>query len=58
MGVIYSPKFTGNSVGLIVRGKCSQEHHPDNLDQHADCVLSNGAPIGFFGEGGGLSASI
>lgn len=45
-------------VGLVVRGKISHSHHPGNLDQHADCILSNGAPIGFYGTGGGSSGSI
>jgi hypothetical protein len=38
-------------ISLVVRGKLSPDHHPDKLDQHADCILQNGAPIGFFGEG-------
>jgi hypothetical protein len=41
----------GNRVGLIVRGKTSHANEPDLLNQHADCILSNGAPVGFFGEG-------
>ena len=44
-------KFTGDSVGLIVRGKKSPDDDPGLMEQHADCVLSNGAPIGFYGEG-------
>ncbi|MFM9970472.1 MAG: hypothetical protein ACKVQK_18945 [Burkholderiales bacterium] len=44
--------FTGSAVGLIVRGKTSPAHAPGNMEQHADCVLSDGSPIGFFGEGG------
>ncbi|CAL95252.1 hypothetical protein [Azoarcus olearius] len=43
--------FSGDRVALIVRGKTSHTHDPGLLAQHADCVLSNGAPIGFFGEG-------
>jgi len=43
--------FAGDRVALIVRGKKSHEHAPGNLEQHADCILSNGAPIGFFGQG-------
>lgn len=43
--------FSGDRVALIVRGKTSHAHDPSVLAQHADCVLSNGAPIGFFGEG-------
>ena len=38
-------------VSLVVRGKQGPNHHPDKLDQHADCIRQNGAPIGFFGEG-------
>jgi hypothetical protein len=38
-------------VSVVVRGKQGPNHHPDKLDQHADCILQNGAPIGFFGEG-------
>jgi len=45
-------------VGLVVRGKVSHAHHPGNLEQHADCILSNGAPVGFYGTGGGSSGSI
>jgi hypothetical protein len=37
-------------IGLIVRGKLSPDHHPDKLDQHADCILADGTPLGFFGE--------
>lgn len=43
--------FGGDKVALIVRGKKSHKHTPGNLEQHADCILSNGAPVGFFGEG-------
>ena len=41
----------GGRVGLIVRGKTSHKHEPSVLAQHADCILSNGAPVGFFGTG-------
>lgn len=41
----------GDRVGLIVRGKTSHAHEPGLLQQHADCILSNGAPVGFFGTG-------
>lgn len=54
MGII----STGGFVGLVVRGKVSHSHHPGNLDQHADCILSNGAPVGFYGTGGGSSGSV
>lgn len=43
--------FSGSQVALIVRGKLSAAHEPDLMEQHADCVLSNGAPIGFYGQG-------
>lgn len=43
--------FSGDSVALIVRGKTSHSHEPGLLEQHADCILSHGAPIGFFGQG-------
>ena len=47
--------FKGNAVGLIVRGKTGPNHAPDNSEQHADCVLPDGSPIGFFGEEGANS---
>lgn len=43
--------FAGDKIALIVRGKKSHAHVPGNLEQHADCILSNGSPVGFFGEG-------
>ncbi len=42
--------FPNGQVGLIVRGKLGPTHHPDNMDQHADCILPDGSPMGFFGE--------
>lgn len=39
----------GGRIGLVVRGKKSHHHSPDWLGQHADCILSSGAPIGFYG---------
>ncbi|PNS11012.1 hypothetical protein COO59_13850 [Mixta theicola] len=42
-----------NEIGLIVRGKRLPTHVPDLLEQHADCVLSDGAPVGFYGTGAG-----
>ncbi len=55
--------FSGDRVALIVRGKTSHSHAPGVMEQHADCILSNGAPIGFFGTGndgssGGASSGI
>lgn len=53
----------GDKVGLVVRGKSSHEDDPSVFNQHADCILSNGAPVGFFGagntgsSGGGSSGS-
>lgn len=53
----------GDRIGLVVRGKRSHADDPSVLAQHADCVLSNGAPVGFFGtgntgsSGGGSSGS-
>ncbi|ROS00199.1 hypothetical protein EDC56_2837 [Sinobacterium caligoides] len=49
-------------IGLIIRGKHSADHEPGLLEQHADCILSNGEPYGFFGDnapasGGGFSVS-
>jgi hypothetical protein len=51
------PAITFNMamVGLVVRGKRNLTHEPGVLEQHADCILPNGAPIGFFGEGPGRS---
>lgn len=45
--------FTGDTVGVVVRGKVGPDHHPGLMEQHADCILPDGAPIGFFGEGDG-----
>lgn len=42
-------------VALIVRGKTSATHEPGVGDQHADVILYNGAPMGYFGEGAGAS---
>ncbi len=44
------------TVGLIVRGKKNDAHKPGVMEQHADCILPGGAPIGFFGEGGDASS--
>jgi hypothetical protein len=54
--------FTSAMVGLVVRGKRSPTHAPGVMEQHADCVLPDGSPVGFFGtgpnrSGGGSSAS-
>ncbi len=55
--------FSGDRVALVVRGKTSHSHTPGKLQQHADCALSNGAPVGFFGTGntgssGGSSSGV
>ncbi|TCJ20401.1 hypothetical protein EZJ19_00460 [Parasulfuritortus cantonensis] len=49
-------RFDGLHVGLVVRGKTGIGHAPGVLQQHADCVLPNGAPVGFFGDGGDWSS--
>lgn len=38
-------------IALVVRGKQGPNQHPDKLDQHADVILQNGSPRGFFGTG-------
>lgn len=44
--------FAGPStVGLVVRGKRSATHVPGLMQQHADCILPDGSPIGFYGDG-------
>ncbi|HEY6527390.1 MAG TPA: hypothetical protein VIZ65_01760 [Cellvibrionaceae bacterium] len=43
-------------IGLIVRGKKNADHSPGKLEQHADCILPCGQPVGFFGEGGDASS--
>lgn len=49
--------FDGSKIALIVRGKVGIGHEPDLLAQHADAVLPDGSPVGFFGEGRGTSGS-
>ncbi len=49
--------FDGTKIALIVRGKISVDHEPDLLAQHADVILADGSPFGFFGEGQGTSGS-
>ncbi|MBS0314533.1 MAG: hypothetical protein JSS05_10140 [Proteobacteria bacterium] len=48
---------TSGYIGLVVRGKTSRGHHPGVMEQHADCILSTGAPVGFYGTGRGTSGS-
>ena len=58
MATVQRMSFTsGDKIGLIVRGKLGPAHAPGKMAQHADCILSNGAPIGFFGEGDGDSSN-
>lgn len=47
--------FTGTRIALIVRGKQNAAHEPDVDAQHADCILTDGSPVGFFGSGAGWS---
>ena len=49
-------EFEGSSVALIVRGKTGPKHEPGVMSQHADCVLPDGSPMGFFG-GEGVASS-
>jgi hypothetical protein len=44
------------SIAIIIRGKHNEAHEPGPFDQHADVVLSDGSPYGYFGEGVGFSA--
>jgi hypothetical protein len=45
------------TVALVVRGKKSPTDSPGLLEQHADCALSDGSPIGFYGEQNGGSGN-
>lgn len=45
-----------NQIGLIVRGMLNPDHNPSVFAQHADCILPDGSPIGFFGEGPGQAS--
>lgn len=47
--------ITPNIFGLIVRGKHKEKHHPGKPDQHADCILPESEPVGYFG--GGVASS-
>ncbi len=40
-------------IGLIVRGKTGVGHSPGLMEQHADCILGSGEPVGFYGTGNG-----
>lgn len=48
--------LNSNQVGFIVRGKLNEEHSPGLMEQHADCILSSGEPIGYFGGEGAASS--
>jgi hypothetical protein len=52
LAVAVGPK----TIGLIVRGKTDDKHKPGVMEQHADCILPDGEPIGFFGDGGDASS--
>ena len=41
----------GDIIGLVVRGKLNPKDNPFYISQHADCILSNGTPVGFFAPG-------
>src|SRR2546421_6519364 len=43
--------FNNSMFGRIVRGKGSPGDEPSVMAQHADCILPDGSPVGFFGEG-------
>lgn len=45
-----------NVIGLIIRGKHSDKHSPGKMEQHADCILPEGQPVGFFGDNGDASS--
>jgi hypothetical protein len=45
------------SVALVVRGKKSASDEPGLLEQHADCILTDGSPIGFYGTGNDQSGN-
>jgi hypothetical protein len=44
-------------VALVVRGKKSASDEPGLLEQHADCILPDGSPIGFYGTGNDQSGN-
>jgi hypothetical protein len=44
-------------IGLIVRGKRSEDDSPSFRNQHADCVLPSGDPIGVFHAGTSFGVS-
>lgn len=42
-------QFDGTKIALIVRGKRDHAHEPRMFEQHADVILADGSPMGFFG---------
>lgn len=44
-------------IALVVRGKKGPNDHPGVMDQHADAILPDGAPIGFYGTANGSWAN-
>lgn len=44
-------------IALVVRGKQAPDHHPGKMEQHADAILQDGAPIGFYGTGNDRSSN-
>lgn len=42
-------QFNKDKLGLIIRGKKGPLHNPGHMEQHADCILGSGIPVGFFG---------
>jgi len=46
-----------DSIALVVRGKKSPSDEPSVLDQHADCILDDGSPLGFYGTGNNNSGN-
>lgn len=50
--------FPCGAIGLVVRGKQAPAHHPGLMAQHADCILHDGSPIGFFGQQGAGSGAV
>jgi hypothetical protein len=41
--------FSGTTIALVVRGKKSASDDPPWMAQHADCILADGMPLGFYG---------
>ena len=54
MGAQY--KIDAKTVGLVVRGKKNDADSPGYMQQHADCILPGGEPVGFYGGKGDASS--